>query len=364
MCRGYIRNYDHLRCINLSLPMSNNDCIIFIGPLENDGGSGIKNQNIVRHLSRSIDVYPIDTSVWKQNRMMLLVRLFWTFLFHRQNRYIVSTSYKSAYRIFLMLNILGSLGNVFYWVIGGNLAENIVRDHLSKALYQKLHCIIVEGQSMKNNLARIGILNVKHCPNFKQIDFIPKSSPREDRCVRFLFLSRIHPEKGCNLIFDAVRRLNSEGLEESFIVDFYGGIFPDYERNFKESLERANNVAYKGFVDLMDFQNYKILSSYTAMLFPTYWKTEGFPGIIIDAFIAGVPVIASDWNMNSELIVDGQNGFLIPPSDSQALYQVMKSIILGKVDICKLKQNCQRQALRYDINEVLSEQNLREIGII
>ena len=30
------------------------------------------------------------------------------------------------------------------------------------------------------------------------------------------------------------------------------------------------------------------------MLFPTYWHGEGFPGIVIDAFVAGLLVVATD----------------------------------------------------------------------
>jgi glycosyltransferase involved in cell wall biosynthesis len=53
--------------------------------------------------------------------------------------------------------------------------------------------------------------------------------------------------------------------------------------------------------------------------FLSYWKGEGFTGVIIDAFIAGVPVIATGWNMNTEIIEDGINGFVIPPNDTVSL---------------------------------------------
>ena len=78
----------------------------------------------------------------------------------------------------------------------------------------------------------------------------------------------------------------------------------------------------------MDFQNnpekaYSTLSKYDCMLFPTYWKGEGFPGVVIDAFIAGLPVIATDWNMNTEIIKEGENGFIIPPNNIRALMNKM-----------------------------------------
>jgi glycosyltransferase involved in cell wall biosynthesis len=51
----------------------------------------------------------------------------------------------------------------------------------------------------------------------------------------------------------------------------------------------------------------KVLRDYFALLFPIYYIGEGFAGTAIDAFSAGVPVIASDWKYNSEVIKEGIN---------------------------------------------------------
>lgn len=47
-----------------------------------------------------------------------------------------------------------------------------------------------------------------------------------------------------------------------------------------------------------------MLRNYFALLFPTYFHGEGFAGCIIDAFFAGIPIIATDWLYNKDIVKD------------------------------------------------------------
>ena len=100
------------------------------------------------------------------------------------------------------------------------------------------------------------------------------------------------------------------------------------------------------------------------MLFHTYWHGEGFPGIIIDAFVAGLPVVATDWSMNGELIKAGVNGWLIPPLNAEALANVMERIMDNKEALKSKSIACQESARRYDINKVINNELLVKLGIL
>jgi len=76
------------------------------------------------------------------------------------------------------------------------------------------------------------------------------------------------------------------------------------------------------------------------MLFPTFWVGEGFPGIIIDAYIAGLPIIASDWNLNGEIIDEKETGFIIKKKDSIQLKDKMKYFIKNPEEIIRIGNNC------------------------
>ena len=62
------------------------------------------------------------------------------------------------------------------------------------------------------------------------------------------------------------------------------------------------------------------------MAFPSYYM-EGLPKSCIDAEAAGLPVITTDWVGCRDTVIDGQNGFIIPPHDSSALAEKITLLI-------------------------------------
>ena len=135
------------------------------------------------------------------------------------------------------------------------------------------------------------------------------------------------PDKGCDYILQAVRRLNAKGLQHRFSVDFYGKTDASYRERFEKEISKLENAAHHGLLDLRTREGYDILATYDAMLFPSYWVGEGFAGVFIDAFIAGLPVLASDWAHNAEVIADGKLGLIYPVHSVEALMEAMERCI-------------------------------------
>ena len=54
---------------------------------------------------------------------------------------------------------------------------------------------------------------------------------------------------------------------------------------------------------------------------------EGFPNVVIEAGAMGLPQIVTDVNGSREIIKEGENGTIIPPKDSNALYEAMKRML-------------------------------------
>ena len=254
---------------------------------------------------------------------------------------------------------------VFDWVIGGSRA-NLIRQGVYRIKVLKgLKKIIVEGNSMVRELNQMGLNNVVCVPNFKPIEYLAKKKEFFNKdYIRFVFLSRVHPSKGVKEIIDACISLNGHGFENRYLVDFYGAFDTDYQASFNNLIAPLHNVHYKGFLNLMDKNGYDELSSYDVMLFPTYWEGEGFPGVVIDAYMAGLPIIASDWSMNKEVVEDNKTGFIIPVHDSHALAEKMKLFIDARADLCTLSNNCIERVQHFDYRKVVNRQLLIELGLI
>lgn len=342
--------------------------VILIGAI-NEGnvptcGETMKNQLFVKRFNELFDeVITVDTLNW-QKRPWILVKLFLTLLFNHGAKVIISASGAAKY-LMNFLYYVPLKRDVYFWVVGGDFSEFIDSGFYNVKALHNLTCILVQGKSMVTSLARYGLKNVVYVPNSKPINFHPIITTKDvNEPYRFVFLSRVHPDKGIGEIIEATQILNNQGLKERFTVDFYGKIEPGYEANFQQAVSPLENVHYKGFLNLMNDDGYKTLSSYDVMLFPTYWDGEGFPGIVIDANIAGLPIIASDWNLNKEVIVVDETGYIIPVKDSKALAKEMQSFIVGDRDLYKMRNNCVRYISQYDYREVLSYELMKKINLL
>jgi glycosyltransferase involved in cell wall biosynthesis len=334
--------------------------VILIGAI-NEGniptcGETMKNQLFVKRFSELFDkVITVDTLNW-QRRPWVLIKMFLALLFNRNTPIVISASGASRYLI-RFLYYFPICKNVCFWVVGGNLVEAIEAGRFKVKELNKLNYVLVQGKSMEAELISIGVTNALYVPNSKPIIYQPAIVDRDfDSPLRFVFLSRIHPDKGIADIVKACEYLNDEGLGDNFLVDFYGKIESNFKQDFETLVNSMPQLQYKGYLDLTKASGYETLSSYDVMLFPTYWNGEGFPGIVIDANIAGLPIIASDWNLNREVVIDGITGVIIPVHSWEALTTAMKDFIVGNKDLTMMKKQCSNYVKQFDYQVVLSRE--------
>ena len=340
---------------------------IFLGQVATNGGA-IKNQYFLERFREVFDeVIPLDRLPIRQNPFHAIsysIKLLYYAIFYRNTKVVISQSIKEAYKDIRLFYHTRRNKNVYYWTVGGSLAERIVELHHSLKYYESVEKIYVQGQSMIPKLNSLGLENVVWVPNSKKIPSLPQKTDNYSGSIKFVFVSRINPTKGIKEISECAKILDENGYGKKYKIDFYGTIHPGYEIDFRRVLDSSVNMEYKGFLNLKDSGAYEDLAKYDVMLFPTYWQGEGFPGAIIDAYIAGLPVIATDWNMNKEVVLDGKTGVIVKPHDTESLLEAMTGFIEGKYDLKRMSINSQERAAQFDNRKVLSIENLRRIGFI
>lgn len=326
-------------------------------------GETVKNQYIIRQLKElGVDLTVLDFFQWRKHPLVLLKTL-WALCAHPGRPLILSTSFCNVYPLAKVHKWIRSKRNIIHWTIGGKFHEN-VHNGIFKAKYiRPLNINLVESDLMVESLRKDGIESVRQVPNFKEVKYLPKLHA-PDEITRFVFISRIKPEKGVDYIFRAASILNDLGMESKYIVDFYGRIDEDYVELFNSQCAKLPNVNYKGFLNMSDKEGIDRLAQYDAMLFPTYWEGEGFAGIFVDAFVAGLPIIATDWAHNRVFLSEDETALFVPIKDAEAIAGRMKAIMDGDIDLMSLKRHCQETAMGYDIDNVITPQLLREIGLL
>ena len=331
-------------------------------------GETVKNQYLISELQKYCKVIPLD--FYQKNRHpWIYLQALWTFLLHPHASIVLSTSAKNVYSMLKVFKALGVKRNIIHWVVGGAFGNLVKEGVFDTDVFNYVSFNLVQCHAMVTQLKECGITNAKYVSNFKDIKYYPPlekylEERRTNKIIRFVYLSRIHPDKGCNYIFEAVKILNQAGFEDKFIVDFYGKPDEKYKNDFLNQINHYKNVSYNGVLNLREKEGYDTLASYHAMLFPTFHSSEGFAGVFIDAFIAGLPVLASDWAYNSESLQNGKNGIIYPVHDVNAIVETMNNCIIGKTDLFEMARNARAEAAKYEAKNVINEDYLKEIGLL
>lgn len=346
--------------------------VIFVGWV-NQGrapvdGETTKNQHIIAVLCRYCRVTVLDFYKKKHHPWIYLQAL-WAFFTQPHATIILSTSAKNVYSMLKLFKRIGIHREIIHWVVGGNFGRLVKEGRFRADVFNYVTYNLVQCKGMITELMDAGVTNARLVSNFKAITYYPNieqamAKRKVSSAIHFVFLSRIMPSKGCDYLLEAIKYLNAKNYQDRFTVDFYGMIDITYQESYFDGIKQFHNVAYKGLLDLRSPAGYDTLAEYHAMLFPTIHPSEGFSGMFIDAFIAALPVLVSDWAYNSEIINNGKNGIIYASKDSMALAKVLEECILGQTDLLSMAHFARAEADRYCSENALSENYLKSIGLL
>ena len=240
-----------------------------------------------------------------------------------------------------------------YVVIGGWLPEFLkTRKSLAKKL-KRFDEIYVETNTMKRALEEQGFTNIVVMPNCKDLKILkpeelvyPTGEP-----YKLCTFSRVMKEKGIEDAVNVVKEVNEEAGRIVYTLDIYGQIDSGQAQWF-ENLQTTftDYINYRGIVDYD--KSVDVLKNYFALLFPTYYDGEGFAGTILDAMAAGIPIVASNWKYNTE-IINENIGFVYPVRDREAFIQILKMVADNPRILLDKKKDCLREAEKYTPSFVL-----------
>lgn len=169
--------------------------------------------------------------------------------------------------------------------------------------------------------------------------------------LKLCTFSRVMREKGIEDAVNAVEAVNRELGLTVFTLDIYGQV-DSAQIEWFEALRKAfpDDIRYGGVIPFD--RSVETLKGYFALLFPTYYEGEGFAGTLIDAFSAGVPVIASDWKYNAELVNENV-GYVYKTRDHIALAELLKAVATDPTIMLKKRRSCLHEAEKYKIETVI-----------
>ncbi len=175
---------------------------------------------------------------------------------------------------------------------------------------------------------------------FRHIKYA-KSMPQ----IRFLFLSRMLFDKGLNELKEAVYLLSEQTT--NFTLTLAGEIDRGNPRGVSETWIKTSfdspNCEWIGYEEDI----VRLLERADVIVLPSYY--EGLPHCLIEALAASKPIITTDIPGCREVI--HENGMLIPPKDSKALFNAMHEMVHTE-NLEHWGENSLKLASKFDIHNV------------
>lgn len=213
--------------------------------------------------------------------------------------------------------------------------------------------VIPEGQGVLNDLKNGGItkkpLRVLGYGNVKGVDMVRFSrrpeieakalALRDDSVFTFVFVGRIVRDKGINELIEAFVRLQNQfDKVRLWLIGRFEDSLDPISDSARECIKSTPSIIAIGEQFDDDLLGYYAAAD--CFVFPSY--REGFPNTVLEAGAMDLPSIVTNINGSNEIIVDDENGIIIPSRDSVALYDAMKRVVVDGIARNRMARNARR----------------------
>lgn len=293
-------------------------------------------------------VMNVDTTDWKKKPLSLLTGLV-LMVFKCEN--IIMLPAQNSLKVFLPIVLCINKflhRKLFYSVVGGWLPDVLKKNKNLLSKCNKLDCIFVETKSMRTALHGLGLDNVEVVPNFKNLTPLKLDEVITvfEKPYKLCTFSRVMKEKGIEDVVNAIISINSEMNETVFRLDIYGKVDDGYVSEFNELQKKfPSYIRYAGMVE--PNESIDTIRGYYALVFATHYFTEGVPGTLIDACMAGVPVISALWGNYDDVFVHGVTGWGYEFDNQKELIRTLKLACDKKDEFVKMRHLTLSESEKY-----------------
>jgi phosphatidyl-myo-inositol alpha-mannosyltransferase len=185
-------------------------------------------------------------------------------------------------------------------------------------------------------------------PNGVDLDAVPQGPKRPSDEMRLLFVGRAEDRKGLPVLLSAFQALVEHVRSRLTVI----GADPDDISRLVADLEVLSHIDVLGKVS--DSVLWRHLADAEVLCAPSL-AGESFGMVLIEAFAAGTPVVASQIAGYSDVVNDGVDGVLVPPADPQALAEELQLLALEPERRAAMSEAGRRTSERYAWPRVAGE---------
>jgi glycosyltransferase involved in cell wall biosynthesis len=172
-----------------------------------------------------------------------------------------------------------------------------------------------------------------------------------------LFMSRIEPKKGLNLLIPALEKLLTFGNNFHFVLAGTNPQDPDYEQQIKDQIANSSLRSHTTITGFVTGQlKASLLQAADLFVLPSYYENFGIA--VAEAMVAGVPVVISDQVHIWEQVRDSESGW-IGTTEVESLGELIQQALQNPQECKRRGLNAQNYALENFSWDAIAQQMIQ-----
>lgn len=255
-------------------------------------------------------------------------RLFWFSTWH-----LPGSRYARKYHIPYISEYHTDYYNHLSTYPAGKWLRKIILKPLNRYLYHQCDTTLAISSAASRSLQQMGIANSLAIPLYGMDLAVYSPSRRNRKCLEswlidqeqnnkvLLFVGRLALEKRVDLLIAAFARLKPKYNNYSLLIAGDGP--EDAVNRLKRLAKPIPNIHFIGFIHGETKAN--VLASCDVYCSPAPYETFG--RTLVEAMASGIPAVTVDSGGVSDYLIDGVNGYLVPPNKVEGLTNAIAKVL-------------------------------------
>lgn len=211
--------------------------------------------------------------------------------------------------------------------------------------------VIAVSYFMADLARKIGVDDKKIIMIYNAVDFFKNLPSRQESSTPILvFSGRLVPWKNQEVILKILARIKEKYPQIVFEVLGNGPELENLKKTVQE-LRVSSSVKIHG--RLSEKETHQVFARATIFVLNTNY--EGLPHAVLNAMQIGIPVITTTVGGNVEVIIDGENGLLVPYDNENAWQSAIEKLLADFALREKLSQNAKKTLEKFKFEIMISK---------
>ena len=162
-------------------------------------------------------------------------------------------------------------------------------------------------------------------------------------------VGRLDTQKGIDTLLYSFKKVLSQNKSIKLEIIGEGPLKEDY-MNLSNELGLSQDVDFLGYLRPKEVREQ--MRRWDLFVLASRW--EGFGMVLIEASAMGIPLVATNVEAIPEIIVDGENGFLVSPDNDEELYEKIMLFLSGDINNAEMGRNARAKVFsKFPMHEMV-----------